>query len=147
MWKIGLIVTVLVIFGIGLIPTKNNTEPIRRGLDLKGGTHLVMRVNIGDAMRLEVDQAMEMFKTQAGNNKLPVPTVRRTSDSSVIATPPAGVSAAEYERIAKDYLPTFDPSRAADGSLVFKMKPAAIAQLRRDTVSQAVETIDNRVNA
>jgi preprotein translocase subunit SecD len=146
-WKVGLIVAVLVLFSAGLIPTKNNPEPIRRGLDLKGGTHLVMRVNIGDAMRLEVDQAMEMLKTQAVNNKLPTPTVRRTSDSSFVAVPPAGVSTAEYERIGKDYLVTFDQSHAADGSLVFRMKPAAITQLRHDTVSQAVETIDNRVNA
>ena len=35
---------------------------IRRGLDLKGGTHLVMRVNVGDAVRLESDQAMEAFR-------------------------------------------------------------------------------------
>ena len=146
-WKILLIVAVLAIFSVGLIPTKNNPEPIRRGLDLKGGTHLVMRVNVGDAIKLEVDQAMEMLKTQSAKNNLPTPTTRRTVDDTFIATPPAGISSAEYERIAKDYLVTFDMSRAADGSMVFKMKPAAVSQLKRDTISQAVETIDNRVNA
>ena len=143
----GLIVAVMVVFTVALIPTKNNPEPIRRGLDLKGGTHLVMRVNVGDATRLEVDQAMEMLKTQATKNNLPVPTTRRTTDSSFVAVPPAGVSTAEYERIAKDYLGMFDTSRAADGSLVFKMKGPAVLQLSRDTINQAVETIDNRVNA
>ncbi|HEX9162869.1 MAG TPA: protein translocase subunit SecD [Thermoanaerobaculia bacterium] len=146
-WKVGLIVAVLAIFGVALIPTKNNPEPIRRGLDLKGGTHLVMRVNVVDAVRLEVDQAMEMLKTQAAKNSLPTPVVRRLGDSSFAAAAPAGVTTADYERIGKDYLVTFDQSRGADGSVVFKMKPSALTQLRRDTISQAVETIDNRVNA
>lgn len=146
-WKVTVIVAVLLIFASALIPTKGNPEPIRRGLDLKGGTHLVMRVNIAEAVRLEVDQAMELFKTQSTKNKLPTPAVRRTTDESFAAVPPAGVASTEYERVAKDYLVTFDMSRAGDGSLVFKMKPAALQQLRRDTISQAVETIDNRVNA
>ncbi len=146
-WKIGLILAVLVLFSIGLIPTKNNPEPIRRGLDLKGGTHLVMRVNLGDATRLEVDQAMEMLKTQSANNKLPAPVVHRLNDTTFAAAAPNGLSTAEYERLAHDYLGNFDQSRADDGSLVFKMKAAAISQLKRDTISQAVETIDNRVNA
>jgi preprotein translocase subunit SecD len=146
-WKIGLIIAVLVIFAAAMIPTKNNPEPIRRGLDLKGGTHLVMRVNVGDAVRLEIDQAMEMLKTQSAKNQLPTPAVKRLSDFAFSLAAPANVSTADYERIAKDYLPNFDLSREADGSLTFKMKPAALAQLRRDTVNQAVETIDNRVNA
>ncbi|HSP34864.1 MAG TPA: protein translocase subunit SecD [Thermoanaerobaculia bacterium] len=143
----GLILAVLVIFSVALIPTKNNPEPLKRGLDLKGGTHLVMRVNLGDASRLEVDQAMEMLKSQSAKNQLPTPNSRRVSDTTFVTALPAGVSSAEYERLAKDYLVNFDLSRNADGSLTFKMKPAALSQLQRDTISQAVETIDNRVNA
>lgn len=146
-WKIGLILLVTALFAFAMVPTKDNPEPIRRGLDLKGGTYLSMRVNLGDATRLEVDQAMEMMKTQATNNKLPVPAVKRTSDVSFIAAPPAGVPTADYERIAHDYFGNFDVAHNDDGSLRFTMKAAAVAQLKRDTISQAVETIDNRVNA
>jgi preprotein translocase subunit SecD len=146
-WKVALIVAVLAIFTAAIIPTKNRPEPIRRGLDLKGGTQLVMRVNVGDAARLETDQAMETLKTQAGTNNLPAPVTRRATDSSFVATLPTGVDAAAYERIAADYLPGFEVSRAADGSMQFRMKSATLQQLRRDTINQAVETIDNRVNA
>jgi preprotein translocase subunit SecD len=147
MWKVVLILGVLVIFTVAIIPTKGNPEPIRRGLDLKGGTHLVMRVNVADAMRLEVDQAMETLKTQASKNNLPVPAARRIEDGAFTATPPAGVTSADYERIGRDYLGQFDISRTAQGALLFRMKPASVTQLRRDTISQAIETIDNRVNA
>ncbi|MFZ2493108.1 MAG: protein translocase subunit SecD [Thermoanaerobaculia bacterium] len=146
LWKIGLVVAVLVVFVVAIIPTKNNPEPIKRGLDLKGGIHLVMRVNVGDAIRLETDQSVEMMKAKAKELNLPAPTVRRLNDRSFVTTPPAGVTTAEYERIGRDFMPSYEVSRAADG-LHFRMKQAAETQLQRDTVSQAVEAIDRRVNA
>ncbi len=142
-----MIVAVLVIFTAAIIPTKNNPEPIRRGLDLKGGSHLVMGVNVNEATRLEVDQAMETLKSQAVKNNLPTPVTRRVDDASFVLTPPAAVSTAEYERIAKDYLGAFEAIRAGDGTIRFRMTSPAISQLRRDIVAQAIETIDNRVNA
>jgi preprotein translocase subunit SecD len=147
-WKLALILVVLAIFTAAIIPTKNRPEPIRRGLDLKGGVQLLMQVNVNEAVRLEVDQAIETLKTQATRNNVPTPAIRRVNDSTFIAAPPAGVpSVADYERIANDYLGAFEVSRTAEGALQFTYTSAAIAQLRRDTVAQAVETIDNRVNA
>ena len=146
-WKIVLIVGVLVAFAAAVVPTKNNPEPIRRGLDLKGGTHLVMRVNVGDAVRLETDQGMEELKRQAAKNNLPAVTSRRVDDATFVAAPPAGVSSAEYERVAKDYLPSFDMSRTPDGAMQFRMKPTAVTVLERDTVTHSIETIRNRVDA
>ena len=146
-WKVILILGVLVAFSAAVVPTSNNPEPIKRGLDLKGGTHLVMRVNVGDATRLEVDQAMESLKAQATKNNMPVPTTRRVDDLTFIAVPPAGISTGDYERVAKDYLPTFDMTRTADGAMQFKMKPIAASSIERDTIDHAVETIRNRVDA
>jgi preprotein translocase subunit SecD len=146
-WKIALIVGVLVVFAAAIVPTKNNPEPIRRGLDLKGGTHLVMRINVGDALRLEVDQAMEALKTQSTKNSLPAPTTRRVDDTTFVAMPPAGVSTTEYERLAKDYLPSFEMTRTAEGALQFRLKPASASAIERDTRDHSVETIRNRVDA
>jgi preprotein translocase subunit SecD len=147
-WKIGLILGILVIFTIAIIPTKNNPEPIRRGLDLKGGTHLVMRVNTVDAVRLDVDQASELFKTQVVKQNLPaVTTTRRTNDSTFVAILPASANPTDYERIAKDWLGSYEMSRTAEGALQFRMKPQAATALERDTVAQAVETIRNRIDA
>jgi preprotein translocase subunit SecD len=146
-WKLALIGGILVMFTIGIIPTKNNPEPIRRGLDLKGGTHLVMRVNVGDAVRLETDQAAEQFKSQAQKNNLPVPVTRRINDYTFIVVLPAGVATTEYERLAKDYLAPFDMSRTPEGALQFRMKTANASAIEKDTIDHAVETIRNRVDA
>ncbi|HEY4642346.1 MAG TPA: protein translocase subunit SecD [Thermoanaerobaculia bacterium] len=147
LWKVIIILAVLVGFAAALVPSNDNPEPIRRGLDLKGGTHLVMRVNVGDAVRLEADQGAEMLKAQAKKSNLPIPATRRVNDTTFLATLPADTPTAEYERIAKDYLGSFDVSRTNEGAMQFKMKPAAQTALERDTIAHTVETIDNRVNA
>jgi preprotein translocase subunit SecD len=147
LWRVGLIVAILVIFTVAIIPTSSNPEPIRRGLDLKGGTHLVMRVNVGDAVRLEGDQAMEGFKNQATKNTLPAPVTRRVNDSTFLAVPPAGTAPSVYDRLIADYKGQWDVTNTPEGAIQFKMKPASVTALERDTVAHAVETIDNRINA
>ena len=147
LWRVVLILIVLVAFAAAVVPTSSNPEPIRRGLDLKGGTHLNMRVNVGDAVRLETDQGMETLKNQAIKNNLPTPASRRIDDATFVATLPAGINSADYERIAKDYIPTFDLSRTPDGAMQFRMKGTARTVLERDTVTHAIETIRNRVDA
>jgi preprotein translocase subunit SecD len=147
LWKLVLIVAILVIFGVAIIPGVLSKEPIRRGLDLKGGTHLVMRVNVGDAVRLETDQASEALKTQSNKNNVPVPTTRRVNDATFVVIPPANVPTDQYERIGKDYAPQFDQSKTAEGALQFKMKPQAVTTIEHDTIDHAVETIRNRVDA
>jgi len=147
LWRVILILVVLVGFAAAVIPTKDNPEPIRRGLDLKGGTHLVMQVNVGDAVRLETDQASEMLKAQAKKNSLPIPTTHRVNDTTFVAALPPGTPTTEYERIGKDYLGSFDVGRTTDGAMQFKMKTASQTAIDRDTIAHTVETIDNRVNA
>jgi preprotein translocase subunit SecD len=147
LWKVILILVVLVGFAAAMIPTKDTPEPIRRGLDLKGGTHLVMRVNVGDAVRLETDQASEMLKAQAKKGNLPVPVTKRVNDTTFIATLPADTPVTGYETIGKDYIPSFDVGRTPEGAMQFKMKTAALTAIERDTITHTVETIDNRVNA
>jgi preprotein translocase subunit SecD len=146
MWKVVVIVAVLAVFVVAIIPTQNNPEPIRRGLDLKGGIHLVMRVNYEDAVRLETDQAMNQLRAQATAQNLPVPETRRVADNAFVMTPPQGLSTAEYERIARDYLPSFEPSRSGN-DLRFAQRSQAIRDLQRDTIDQAVEAIRRRVDA
>jgi len=147
MWKVVLILAILVVFVVAIVPTANNPEPIKRGLDLKGGTHLVMRVNVGDAVRLETDQAAETLKTQAAKISLPAVTTRRINDATFVAVPPAGASTAEYEKLAKDFLGQFDMSRTPEGAMQFKMKSLSVTAIERDTITHAVETIRNRVDA
>jgi preprotein translocase subunit SecD len=144
-WKLVLIATVIVVFTIAIIPF-GGREPIQLGLDLKGGTHLVMQVNTPDAIRAELDQAMERFKAQAVNMKLPTPTARRTGETGFLVSPPAAVPLNDYERIARDHFPDFSAAQTAQG-LELTLQPAAVNSIQEQTVLQAIETIRNRIDA
>ncbi len=144
-WKLVLIAVVIVGFSAAVVPTQKNPEPINLGLDLKGGTHLVMQVNIDDALRTEVDQAAERLKNQARDGNLPAPTTRRIDARSFLAVPPVDGTPGDYENIGKTFLPGFNSSRTAEG-VVFKLKDLEVGALEQQTVAQSVETIRNRVD-
>src|SRR5437899_12416251 len=73
-WKIITILVVLVAFSaVGVYPIVAARFGVRRpaflmerqlrlGLDLKGGVHLVLRVQTDDALRLETEQEMERLR-------------------------------------------------------------------------------------
>lgn len=145
-WKIALIVAVLIVSIVAIVPTKKDPEIIPLGLDLKGGTHLVMQVNTEDAVKAEVDQAMERMKSRAQAIDLPTPVTRSTGERAFLVVPPAGVPTADYEKMVTDSFPDFQVSRGAEG-LEVRVSDAAAAAIAEQTVLQAIETIRNRVDA
>ena len=144
-WKIILIVAVLVVFAIPLIPRSSRPEPINLGLDLRGGTQLVMQVNTAEAISAEIDQSMVSLRTRAEGQQLPSIQTRRTPDGFV-AVVPGGTPTTAYENIARDWLPSFTTS-ATGNEITFQLQPPIQAQLENDTVDQAMETIRNRVDS
>src|SRR4051812_49473660 len=75
-WKLLLIVAVTVVFGaVGVYPIVAPSfginspkwlmdKALKLGLDLKGGVHLVLRVQTDDALRIESESEMERLREQ-----------------------------------------------------------------------------------
>src|SRR6188508_2264150 len=93
-WKVAAILAVLVVFSaVGVYPIiaarYGVTQPkwltdklLKLGLDLKGGVHLVLRVQTDDALRIESEAEMERLRQQlttAGINVTGVSLVSPTS--------------------------------------------------------------------
>jgi preprotein translocase subunit SecD len=157
-WKIVTIVLVLVAFSaVGVYPIiaarYGITGPailmnqqLKLGLDLKGGVHLVLRVQTDDALRLETEQTMERLREQL--------TMRGVMVANLVASDPThfrvegvpGDQDAVFREAAADVQVTFDRSSAQNGAYTFTMKPNIQVQLREEAVVQARETIERRVN-
>lgn len=150
-WKIALIVAVLAISAAAIVPTEKDPEAIPLGLDLKGGTHLVMQVNTDDAVRAEVDQAMDRVTARAQTLGLPTPTVKRLDAQAgrhlgFLLVPPKDIPTGDYEKMIEDSFPDFGVSRGAEG-LEVRFQDVNATALADSTVQQAIETIRNRVDA
>ncbi len=120
-------------------------QKVRLGLDLKGGVHLVMRVQTDDALKLEtqttVDRLAEQLKT--ANIAVGGAAVAGATSFTVTGVTPEqdGALRAALTEVEVNY----DRASGA-GGYTFTLKPNIAVQLREDTVNQALQTIERRVN-
>ncbi len=61
-WRV---ITILVVVGLAIWAIIPPDQKIKLGLDLKGGVHLVLRVQTDDALRLDTDTTMEQLREAA----------------------------------------------------------------------------------
>ena len=143
-WKILAIVAVTAAAAFAVYPPE---DQVRLGLDLRGGVHLVLRVQTDDALRVETETSAEQLSEQAslaGINLL----------SAGAATPTEirieGVPAdrdQEFRGIADELLQvSYDRGSGAGGAYTFSMQPGVERSLREESVRQALQTIERRVN-
>ena len=142
-WKLLVIVGVIALSVWSFYPPD---QKIRLGLDLKGGVHLVMRVQTDDALGLETQTTVDRLAEQLKTATIAVGGV---AVGSPIQFTVSGV-AAEQDQAFRGALieveVNFDRASGAGGTYTFTMKPNVVVQLREDTVNQALTTIERRVN-
>jgi preprotein translocase subunit SecD len=151
-------VTLVFIYGIFGIPSSLSGDGLKEavlknihlGLDLKGGTHLILQVQVKDAINAESDRAVEILKDEFNKAHITYADISKPDpsqpDKIVIKGVPLG-SGTQVREIVSDKLPEFAPSQGADNSQVLTMKPEHVAQLKSDTLDKSIEAIRNRVDS
>ena len=118
---------------------------IRLGLDLRGGIHLVLQVNTADALKAERDDAMEQLQNQAREQGFVLGTIAPVSETSFTVDVTAQTDDKKLDEAAKRYLPDWTVS-AAGNKWTFVLKDLSRRNAEDNAVSQAIETIRNRVD-
>ena len=162
-FKIAVIaaVVLLCIYGIiGLPKSKqelisNWKRNIKLGLDLRGGSHLVLQVQVQDAFKAEADQTIERIKDELRKAGINYTEIDRNDPASIeeadrIQINIRGVASertGDFRAILAERFPawTLTPVNSTDYRL--NMKPTEALALRKDTVERSIRTIENRVNA
>ena len=116
---------------------------IKLGLDLRGGIHLVLQVNTADALKAERDDSLETLKNQTKDAAIGAVELPTDTTFSIAVT--AQTDTTKLEEAAKRFLPDWNYSTAG-GKWTFVLKDPARRQTEDNAVSQAVETIRNRVD-
>jgi preprotein translocase subunit SecD len=153
------VVCILVVTGVPtskqqLLENLNNN--VRLGLDLKGGSHLVLQVQVQDAFKSEADQLMEQLQPQLQKEGITYASMDRNDPNSIeaaesIAVEVRGVPAAregDFSRIVS----AVGGDRwmlQREGTDVYglRMRKSAALALRQDTLAKTIETLDRKVNA
>jgi preprotein translocase subunit SecD len=161
LWKLLFIVGTMLffLFGIFGIPKGFSgdalltalTDHIHLGLDLKGGTHLILQVQVNEAVNVDAQNAIELLKDQLRSHKIDYtdisqPDPQNNPDRLVIkGVPPAARS--DLRSIVLERLPEYDITAGASDTWNMAMKPSNLTELKSRAVQQAIETIRNRVDA
>ncbi|MGE0359579.1 MAG: protein translocase subunit SecD [Vicinamibacterales bacterium] len=141
-WKLLTIVAVIGLAAWAFTPPQ---EKVRLGLDLKGGVHLVMRVQTDDALRVETESAADRLRETLRTQNIGVGgvTVAGPLEFRVTAVPSA--QDAQFRQALVDVDLSYDRSQSG-ADYTFRLKPVVVNQLREETVNQAIQTIERRVN-
>jgi preprotein translocase subunit SecD len=139
-WRIGLIVAVIGLSVWAFVPP---AQKVKLGLDLKGGVHLVLRVKTDDALKVETDTTVDRLRDNLTRNGVAFSKVETASPTEFRVE---GLQDdAAFRAQAADADTVYDRSSEA-GGYSYRMKPNVANQLRDETVTQALETIERRVN-
>ena len=142
-WRILIILAVTALSVFAIYPPQ---DKIKLGLDLKGGVHLVLRVQTDDALRLEVQTTADRLAEQLKNANIPIAAVNVANATSFTVTVPPDQDAAFRAAPAlAEIEPNYERTSGA-GTYTFTLRPNIAVQLREDTVNQALQTIERRVN-
>lgn len=159
-WKLGIIFAVLIAFLFGIIGIPDNwsgkgllaamENRIHLGLDLKGGTHLILQVQVNDAVNVDSDNAVERMKADLRSHKITYAEISKPDpvsrpDRIVLKGVPPEQSS-DLRSIVSDRLPDYDLTSGAENTWTISMKPQALAELKNRAVTQAIETIRNRID-
>jgi preprotein translocase subunit SecD len=159
-WKIILIfgVILLCIFGlVGLpdFPTSwamvktNFTDRIKLGLDLKGGSHLVLQIQVQEAVGLHCDQTIDRVTQLLRDKNIGFGEIRRVDDTHILVRNVNTSQTGTFRDLTRDQFPEWDLSPAAGepSGFLLTMKPQVVSEIHRQAMEQSLETIERRINA
>jgi len=134
----------------------NVADRIRLGLDLKGGTHLILQVQVDEALAAEVEQSADRLRELLKKQNVPFDEVTHGQEHGQILV--RGIPADKTRDFDNLLTGSFDSayvkSRAAQdpnaaagsSSYLLTLGRTAIATLRQDALKQSVQTIRRRVD-
>src|SRR5579872_5903011 len=118
-------------------------QNIHLGLDLKGGTHLILQVAVNEAVNAETDRTLSSLKddlAKAGVTSADISKPDPQSHPEIIAikgVPPDKVSA--VRNTISDNFSQYELDSSSNGTYQMAMKPSEVTALKQRAVQQAIE--------
>jgi preprotein translocase subunit SecD len=139
-WKV---IVILAVIGLAVWAFYPLDQKVNLGLDLKGGVHLVMRVQTDDALRLETETTVERLRDTLTRGSVAFTKLEMRDSKTFVVE---GIQNDQAFRTAAVDVDTVYNRSSGVGSYTYTMKPNIENQLRGDSVTQALQTIERRVN-
>ncbi len=128
------------------------SDHIHLGLDLSGGTQLILQVQVNDAVNVVAQNAIEVLKDQLGKRKIDFADITQPDPQNnpdhVLLKGVQASARGDLLSIVQDRLPEYDPPTSGpNDTWTMAMKPSMLSDLKSKAVTQAIQTIRNRIDA
>lgn len=160
-WKGLFILAVIVfclyfLFGYPTFPTSfaqvkdNFKNQIKLGLDLQGGSQLILEVQVQEAVAQETDTTVDRLSTTLREKNVHYDEIRRVDDTHILVR---NIDPSQYsilsDIVSTQYNNVWDiaPAAGETNSFTLTLRPGAVAAIQEQTDTQATETIEQRINA
>ena len=142
--RIGIVLAVIVVSVFFLYPPK---KKINLGLDLQGGIHLVLGVDVDKALESFVEREGDMIRAELEKKGIGVSRIQRRGSTELVVQGASPQTWKEAEGVLRSAGP-FDIKEAdqAAGRAVLALRPREIAAQRDEAVRVGLETIRNRID-
>ena len=155
-----LAVTVACLYALFGLPTsmeeleQNFRQSVKLGLDLRGGSHLVLQVQLQDAFKAEADLIIDRLKEEMSKRGIPYDSIDRNDPQTLeeadkIQINIRGVpldSTAAFRNLVAEVVPNWVLTPVSSTDYKLTIRPSEALALKRDTLERAIQTIQNRIN-
>jgi preprotein translocase subunit SecD len=159
-WKVVFIGAVLLLCVYGLIgfpapPSSlaqlrdNFAQRIKLGLDLQGGTHLILQVQVNESVSLQTDQTLNQLTTQFREKSIRYDQLLKLNDTQIVVHNLAPESTAAFRDLVSSAFADWDLATAPGepAGYILAMRASTIAAIQDRTMAQSIETIGRRIDA
>ena len=123
-------------------------KTINLGLDLQGGIHLVLGVDVDKALEAHVERAGDTVRAELQKKGIVVSRTERRGVGELVVQLASGQNWDTALQTVGDVLPAFDRKEADQGAgrITLTLKPREANEIRTLAVRQGLETIRNRID-
>jgi preprotein translocase subunit SecD len=124
---------------------------IQLGLDLQGGTHLLMAVKLDEAVKTQLRRRADDLKKQLKENKIDFQDISVDADGNLIVKLKSSADRTPFLDLVQKSFPELTVSSNTDSSspgpaYSLNFKPQELQTIRNNAMDQALETIRNRID-
>lgn len=159
--KIGLVLFLLLFSGLALTPSLYHDIPdwwkkylapagLKLGLDLQGGMHIVLQVDLEKAAENSLDLSASDFKSALAAKSINAVRMDSGTPSAILFTLPNTGAIDDVKQILKDSFPNLDSQVEAEAGsfprITLRLKKDEIDFIKKNAVNQSLEIIRNRID-
>jgi len=156
-----LAVILLCAFGVIGLPRSfqqaaaNLRENIRLGLDLRGGSHLILQVRVHEAAKAKADMAIETLRQELRRANIDFTSIDRNEPQRVEETDSIQIQikgvpsarAGDLRALVNERLGAWILTGVSSTDYRLTLRPTELLAMKRETVERTIRTLERRINS